>query len=363
MEFEQVAGMESINHEFDNTYNLAAGLESIIATGPASSYEGVEARYTHTVLTLNGIDVSGQEGFLDGIKKGAMKVYEWIKDLIKTIRSWFTGPSKAQYEKDKKEIKEVINQVNINRTKDLKDKGVDEFVKQMTDVIGVPAASADPIVKTIKRMSPDEKKAVNEAIKEVDIPNVSTPQELDDSIKDTVINEISLKLKSKFSQLENKIKEIKRIDQTGETGEFMNIAVKWDVLEGIVKSIASEFEREDQKKFSSRIAALIKISDDAQAEVANATVNMDRLNEKYKGHEHTSEGKKLSRAVAILKLLTEIADLYRTIIVGVSKDLREGYKKASSEIVKSAMNAARVELSNAMDKFIEKDLKDLGISQ
>lgn len=362
MEFEQYSGMEALHAEFENTYNLVAGMEAIAEAGPASNYDGFEAHYAHTVLSLNDIDVSGQEGFMDSLKKGAKKVYEWIKDLIKTIRSWFTGPSKAQYEKDKKEIKEVINQVNIKRTKDLKDKGVDEFVKQMTDVIGTPAASADPIVTTIKRMSPEQKKAVNEAIKEVDIPNVSTPQELDDSIKGTVINEISLKLKSKFSQLENKIKEIKRIDPTGETGEFMNIAVKWDVLENIVKSIGSGFEREDQKKFSNRIAALIKISDDAQAEVANATVNMDRLNEKYKGHEHTPEGKKLSRAVAILKLLTEIAELYRTIIVGVSKDLREGYKKASSDIVKAAMNAAGIELSNAMDKFIEKDLKDLGIS-
>ena len=85
MEFEHLSGMESISHEFDNTFNLAAGMEAIALAGAAESYDGFEANYAHTVLTLNDIDVSGQEGFLDGIKKGARKVYEWIRDLIKSM--------------------------------------------------------------------------------------------------------------------------------------------------------------------------------------------------------------------------------------------------------------------------------------
>lgn len=353
MEFEQHSGMEALHAEFENTYNLAAGMEAITATGPAISYDGCEAHYAHTVLVLNDIDVSGQEGFLDGVKKGAAKVYQWIKDLIKTIRGWFTGGSKAQYEKDKKEINDVIREANIRRTKDLKDKGVDEYVKQMTDI----GEATNPIVAEIKRLPPPAKKIANEAIKEVNIPNVSTPQELDDSIKGTVINEISSKLKSKFSQLETKVKEIKRIDPTGETGEFMNIGIKWDVLENIIKSIGSGFEREDQKKFADRIGALIKISDDAQAEVANATVNMDRLNEKYKGHEHTPEGKKLSRAVSILKLLTEIAHIYREIIQLVNRELRAAYKKVATQIVREAVDKAMRSTDAAVDKFVADDIQ------
>lgn len=348
MEFEHLSGMESISHEFDNTFNLAAGMEAIALAGAAESYDGFEANYAHTVLTLNDIDVSGQEGFLDGIKKGARKVYEWIRDLIKSIRAWFTGSSKADYEKAKKEITEDLELVK--RVKELKEKGVDAYIKHDPD---------EGIVRIIKRMPPDVKKAVNEEIKQVDIPNVTTPEELNESIRGTVINDIAAKVASRINGIERHVAEIKRIDPNGETLKSLGINPDMNVIVNNTKNKEALFSREDQKRFVKATNSLITASDAAQKELAAATVALDRMNEAGKGHDEQAH--QLSRAVAVVRELTDIAAGYRDMIITISSQLNMGYKHAATKIVRDAILEALKTANPTADRYIKEEMDALGL--
>lgn len=348
MEFEHVSGMESVNAEFNMTYNLAAGLEAIATAGHGATVEGYEASYAMTVFTLNGIDFAGQEGFLDSVKRGARKVYEWIKDLIKTIRGWFTGSSKAKYEEAKKEITEDL--ILVKRVKELKDQGIDAYIKHDHD---------EGVSRIIKRMPSEVKKAVNEEIKNVDIPDATTPEELDLSIRGTVINDIAAKVASRINALNKRVDEIKRIDPTGETLKSLGLDSNWNFITDATRNKEIAFSREDQQKFAKRVDALVSASDEAQKELATATVALDRMNESAKGHDEKAH--QLSRAVAVVKELTDIAGIYRDTVITISSQLNMGYKKASTKIVKDAIMNALKSADPAADRYLQDAMKELGM--
>lgn len=341
MELVAIAGMESIQQEFDNTYNLAAGFESIVAAGPSGSVDGFEATYAMTVFTLNDIDFAGTEGFLDSVKRGAKKVYEWIKDLIKTIRGWFTGSSKAEYEKAKKEITEDL--VLVNQIKKLKERGIDAYIQYDHE---------EGVSRIIKRMPADVKKAVNEEIKNVDIPDVSTPDQLEEKITGTVVNDIASKVAGMIRSLNTRSAEVKRIDPDGSARNLLGIGHEWSFIVDSSRNAEAHWDREDQKSFPRRAKAMVDRSEEAQKELAAAVVALDRLNEKYKGHEHTDEGRQLSRCVAIVKLLTEIAGIYRDTVVSINSLSQKAVKGVQGGIVKDALRAAIANTEGATEEYI-----------
>uniref|UniRef100_A0AAU8L166 Virion structural protein n=1 Tax=Pantoea phage Survivor TaxID=3232176 RepID=A0AAU8L166_9CAUD len=341
MELVAIAGMESIQQEFDNAYNLAAGFESIVAAGPSGSVDGFESTYASTVFTLNGISFDGQEGFLDSIKKGARKVYEWIKELIKTIRGWFTGSSKKEYDEAKKMIVEDL--VLVKRVKELRDQGIDAHIKYDKD---------EGVMRIIKRMPPEVKKAVNEEIKKVDIPDVTTPEQLEEKITGTVVNDIASKVAGMIRSLNTRAAEVKRIDPDGSARDLLGIDHEWSFIVDSARNAEAHWTRENQTAFPKRAKAMVERSEEAQKELAKAVVALDHLNEKYKGHEHTDEGRQLSRCVAIVKLLTEIAAIYRDTIVSINSLSQKAIKGVEEGIIKDALRAAIANTDGATEEYI-----------
>lgn len=73
---------------------MVAGCEAI-NTGDRSSGD---ARYAFAVLKLHAVDFgahAGQEGFLEGVKKGAANTLEMVKKLFEAIKKWFASMFKT----------------------------------------------------------------------------------------------------------------------------------------------------------------------------------------------------------------------------------------------------------------------------
>jgi len=101
--FVSLAGVE---HEAE----LLNGYVDLVDSNGDAELKTPEAIYTETVLKLDGDTygiVDGQEGFLDNIKRGSTKVYEWIKSLIRAIKDWLFGKPKQEVAKVEKEFIET----------------------------------------------------------------------------------------------------------------------------------------------------------------------------------------------------------------------------------------------------------------
>lgn len=73
--------------------SLLAGFESLENDPTATD---VDAQYTRTCLSLNGVNFNqhaGNESFVSSIKDAAIKFYEMIKSWLKSIKEYFFGPA------------------------------------------------------------------------------------------------------------------------------------------------------------------------------------------------------------------------------------------------------------------------------
>lgn len=338
MEFEHLSGMEELKYEFNNTYNLAAGLEALIAAGPAASYEGFEAQYAHTVLTIDGADMSGQEGFLDSIKRGAAKVYEWIRDLIRSIRNWFTGGTKAKYEQAKKELTGADIEL-VKRVQALKEKGIDAYIKYDPD---------ESTYTIIKRLNPEQKAKVNEEIKNVDIPGVSSPADLKEKIEGTVVNEIAAKIAVRLSQMNTQVKEIRRIDPDQSTMERLGLD-SWAFITDGSRGLDDKFLWDNQISFARRVERVVRNADDAQKDLANAVVRLEKLNNEAKGHE--DKERQVARAAKIVGILTDLAAKWRDLVMTINYLVNKAVKDVADGIVKKALQSAVEDTHDATGKY------------
>ena len=103
---------------FEHEAELVTGYDDLVSHHEHQTPKTPEAVYTETVLKLEagtyGI-IDGQEGFLDNIKRGANKVYEWIKSMIRAIRNWFSGNNKKEYTTAVAEVKNLNIESNFDK--------------------------------------------------------------------------------------------------------------------------------------------------------------------------------------------------------------------------------------------------------
>ncbi|WNV45837.1 hypothetical protein [Aeromonas phage AerS_266] len=108
--------------QMDHAFDVLSGFESICN----KDFKTINAKYTQSVLRLNGCDlaaIAGQEGLGSAIKAGAKKVVEMIWNLIKGIKEFFFGSKSkikdVQIKEIEKETKVVLQA--IKKQPDLKE--------------------------------------------------------------------------------------------------------------------------------------------------------------------------------------------------------------------------------------------------
>ncbi|QDB70255.1 hypothetical protein CF8_0087 [Aeromonas phage CF8] len=98
--------------QMDHVFDTIDGFESI----SNKDFKTVNAKYTQTVLRLNGCDlavIAGQEGLGTAIKEGAKKVLDMLLNLIKAVKDFFFGSKGKNKEVQMREASKQAKQVLV----------------------------------------------------------------------------------------------------------------------------------------------------------------------------------------------------------------------------------------------------------
>lgn len=338
------AAMAGFEHEAE----LVTGYDALLDHVENDTPKTPEAVYTETVLKLDAGTydiVDGQEGFLDSIKRGASKVYEWIKSIIRAIRNWFSGNNRKEYTTAVVELKNF--EIGGNFDKQL-EKSLAEFDKHWSGLLKDVSRHTDA----------DTKKEIKEIVLE-GATELKNDVEKREKIIGTIVNEIAAKVSVRLKQAETRVKEIKRVDPTGETLESLGLSKDWNFITEAVKSNDVDFSKENQANFAHRVKTIVNDSEDIQTELSKAVRSLEKMNEANRHTEDNAESRKVARAGSIVKELSEIASIYRDIIVTISSQVQMGYKKAETSIVKSALTDALKHSDDTANKYIQQAIDSL----
>ncbi|QGH72070.1 putative virion structural protein [Klebsiella phage N1M2] len=341
MELKHITGFESLESEFEHTCAITNGLAELAKESVGDNELSGDAVYADTVLKLHGIDlveVEGQESFLDNVKKGGQKVYEWIKNLLRAIRDWINGDTARQFTKAKKSLEgDVVNR----QVKQLATKGIDGLA---TD------GSNHEIIRIIRRLSSSDKMIINQKIKEVALTDEAEARH--EEIQSETIERISGTVKRQLAGVAGHIKEIKRIDPNGETLTSLNTSIEAIEKAAKVDRLEADFTGTKVSNLTMATRDLIDAAGDMQSILASATVALDKLNEANKDTVDEGKRRSLSRAVAVDKELGAIAARYRDAVITLDSQLQIGEKKTSKAIVKDAIKLAKEEVSEEAGKYL-----------
>lgn len=318
--------------------DMLDGYDGLVDCVESQSELTPEATYTHSVLQLDSEVVNdGMEGFLDSVKRGAIKVYEWIKSIIRAIRDWFKGPSKQKYDEAKKDLKD-----GVDIDKKLDELGSDLKSKGLAAVDKDVAAKVSRLPSTIKNEVSNEIKETSEDV----LARIKSKQVISE-----ITTGIATKVLSRIKVIQSKSEEIIKLDPTEETLKKLGVDHDFHYIFNKEKR-DSHWSAEDQQAIKTRTFSFVSTSEQAQEIIAKATLNLDKMNEAAKGNE-AEQGRGLSRAVAVVKLLTEIAEIYRDAVITINSQAQIGIKKAESEVVKAALKAVIENSEEATNTYLQ----------
>ena len=336
MQFEEHCGMESLNREFDEVIRLTTGMEAIALAGEDGQTQGFEARYAQALVNIE-LDFAGQEGFVDTLKRGATKIYQWIKDLIKMIRGWLNDARK-RFDIAKRHLSN-LNWVT-DKFKDIKQKGI------------MALATKSPNTQRIVRRFDDKDRGIiNEALAEANNEVLSAPVNTTMKIIGSALDPIANMIGNKLNGFKSRVEEINRLDPEGYALKQLGLSGHANYLTSGVVNSGDKFMQEDQAQFTRRIERLVVAAEEAQKELATATANLDKLNEANAGH--SEQQHQMSRLATIVKHLTAISDGMTTLVIDIDGALYKAIKNQEAGVVREAMNKAKGSVSEAAQEYID----------
>lgn len=334
---------------FEHEAELLTGYVDLADHQETQKEKTPEAVYTETVLKLDagtyGI-VDGQEGFLDSIKRGASKVYEWIKSMIRAIRNWFSGGSKKEYNEAKAELKE-LKESDFQKS----------FEKQLENNLATFDREWAGTLNNISRNVGKETKQEIVTFVQTSVAEFKDDNEKKEKIVGTIINEIASKIHTRVKQVETRLAEIGRIDPTGQTMKNLGITREWELIQELTEGSEYAFSKEDQGRFGRQVETLVLVSEEIQSYLSKAVTSLDKMNEATRNNE--SESRNVARAGSVVKELSEIAGIYRDMVITVSSQVQIGFKKAETSIVKSALLDALKHSDDPANKYIQQAIDSL----
>lgn len=347
-----------LNNELEHVCALANGMSELAMREDVTKELTPDGVFANSVLVLNDVDLpslAGQEGFWDGVKKGATKVYEWIKQLIRTFRDWFNGKSKRDYEEAKKNISKDGVDIEDKVTEMAK-----AFVMQSPSV-NLPKEFVIPKSAPImRRLDSSDVKTVIGKFKEEMVA-----KEDSGAIKnalDEAYAAIISKLSNGVNVIANQIDELKRIDGTGETQKLLGITVDfnadWLMFDSMKNWTAGDNAIKDLEAVAK---SLILASENAQKSAAQAAVTVERMNEKAKGNPDSEMQSQLARAVSVMKVITEIASRYRDLVITMDSAILRAGAKIVDAGIRNALMASVQDVSERSAAYLQKAMDELGM--
>lgn len=347
-----------LNSEFDHTCAITTGMVELVESIEKETELTPNACFANTVLVLNDVDLpslAGQEGFWDGVKKGTTKVYEWIKQLIRTFRDWFNGKTKRRYEEAEKNLEKDGVDIDDKIAELAK-----AFVMNTTPTIvpkEVVIPSTAPIMRRVENA--DLKVIVAKFKEEMEVKEEAGDIKSD---VDTAYEAIAAKMKNGMSAIGTQIAELKRIDPTGETQRRISIKIDYEADLKLIESVLGWIPGKDPTQRIEALSKSVVVSAKAaQFAAARAAVNVEKMNEKAKGNPDATMQSELSRSVSVMKVVTEIAARYRDLVITMDSASLIAAAKIVDAGIRNAVVAAMGEVSERSAEYLQQAMDELGM--
>lgn len=319
---------------FEHEAELLVGLDDLRDITDHEVPKTPEAVYTETVLKLDGGTydiVDGQEGFLDNIKRGATKVYEWIKSIIKAIKEWLFGKPRREVAEVEKSVIKISKE--LDEQLKVVDKATSEDILRTVADLHVPEAQKQKIKQAIQRIPADDRAIINQTT----VPTADTPS-TDKSEK--IISEMSNRLISRVKSVKTNLDEIKRVDPEGIVSKELGI-------DDFLKNIADDSLTSSRLGLglaSSRIITdvaevIVKAAQGYDIALADATKHLEKMNNEGPFAVEDERSRQVSRAAKVVLELGNAANKMRDLVVSLDSQLM----KTAAQMETIALSARVIE--------------------
>lgn len=330
MDISEITGFESLDVEFENTCALANGVDELVLAINEDNELTGDAVFADTVLKLNDIDLvalEGTEGFLDGIKKGAMKTYEWIKALIRSIRDWLTGKTAQAYKAASTGLNAAVTKIDNLAT------SVSAALRGGVNKVSASIESPKIVKETLRRLDSSTKAVVDDNMKlAAEAPIVA---EKVDKLRSETIERITTSIKRQYSGIGKELTEVERIDPDHTTLKRLGVEDQYTKVQAGVKNTPARLDKIPDGKFSYLVSDLLRLASEAQLMLSSATTGLDRINEST-----DTEERAVSRAVAVVRHIGAMAARYRDLIITLNSQATKASDDIVMDITKQAVREA-----------------------
>ncbi|QZA70719.1 hypothetical protein AH04_246 [Erwinia phage AH04] len=341
---------------FEHEAELLVGLDDLRDITDHTAPKTSEAVYTETVLKLDGGTydiIDGQEGFLDNIKRGASKVYEWIKSIIKAIKEWLFG-------KPRREVIEV--QRSITKTSIDLDKLIDHptemslpevTIEKSIEESKIQVAQRIKALNAIKKVQNEDRKIINETVIE-HAPLV----EHDRSEK--LINEMGVKLTSRLDSVAKNIEEIERVDPEQIISKELGID-KFLILYSKTGISGSKvlLSFADTKTINLAAERIVKIAREFDTALVEATKRLEKMNSEGPFGVEDERSRQVSRAAKVVVELGNAANKMRDLVLTLDSQLLKTAGQIETAEIKARLTEAMKHTSEASNQYLQMALDAL----
>lgn len=339
---------------FEHEAELLVGFDDLRDLTDHKATKTPEAIYTETVLKLDGGTydiVDGQEGFLDNIKRGATKVYEWIKSIIKAIKEWLFGKPRREVAEVEKSVIKISKELDDRL--EVVDKATSEDIIRTISDLHIPEAQKQKMKQAIQRMPAEDRTIINQTT----VP-MSDTSSTDKSEK--IISEMSNRLISRVKSVKTNLEEIKRVDPE-------TIVSKELGVDDFLKNIADDSLTNSRLGLglaSSRIIAdvaevIVKAAQGYDIALGDATKHLEKMNSEGPFGVDDERSRQVSRAAKVVLELGNAANKMRDLVITLDSQLLKITTQMETTALKARLTEAMKHTSEVSNQYLQIALDSL----
>lgn len=356
---EQYAGLESTISHVARVLSGVEALHEEIKTGTDFT---VDAKYADEVLKLHEIDLPslvGTEGFIDGLKLVAKKGYEWIKQILKAIRDFFFGIRGKRVDEAIARLPETIKSANENTVFKEAEKRAEgkattaqENILTLQEFTGkgdTEGASEKEVRDLARRLSLEERKFISDELAAV-TKDPEIRQKVIHSLDQTATR-IYERAESKLESAVDGFSRIAKIDPEGRSLKALGVNDFVSIIKD-TKEILKGVQGVNLNNLGDVSSKVIKARNETYKLLQKVTKALEAANDQVDKDPESELAPILSRMVSIVGVITDISVMYDNVILTMDGGLNTGIKKATDNVVKEAIKAAREKMGDSVSAAV-----------